>query len=379
MGVAYGEVSDSGDNYVLSEMTAAISFALHRRNNYLKGTTITMRSGNCDQVYCPMAEGCHSRKSSLSCGSFKCTSYYPGAGWHGRASQSLQEKYAGYYEIAKNYLVVSNGKPHSAHYVSSIQLKWKDKSNRGIPFTQIIQEEYQDEGAQLLKCDGADGTEGESPTSTEEEPTSGSKVGNKPTSDYPEVAPDYGAYYGFSYNDQPEGRAITINPDWVKANIVTVNTNCSSGNWNKSFKVHKTASTKFANAYKSICRILTQGVTLSDGTRCTYTTASLLDGGTFVQRKTSSGSYSLHAYGMAQDWNYTLKINYKGQTYQPYKSQGSSSKAEYNRFVSALGKEEACENVNYILWKYAFQPAGFTWGGNWSTSSWDGMHFQVKY
>ena len=35
MGVAYGEVSDSGDNYVLSEMVAAISYALHRRSNYL--------------------------------------------------------------------------------------------------------------------------------------------------------------------------------------------------------------------------------------------------------------------------------------------------------------------------------------------------------
>ena len=379
MGVAYGEVSDSGDNYVLSEMTAAISFSLHRRNNYLKGGTITMRSGNCDQVYCPMSSGCSGRKANLSCGSFKCTSYYPGGGsYHGRASQSLQEKYANYYETAKNYLVVSNGKPHSAHYVSTIQLGWKSKANRGIPFTQIIQEEYQDEGAQLIQCNGGEEATGESPTSTTE-PTTGTKVGNKPSTQYPEVSPDYGKFYGFAYNDAPEGRNITIDPAWKNANIINVKTNCTSGSWNINTRINKAAQTEFVNAYKNICRLITQGVTLSDGTYCKLSTSQLKWGGDFVSRKTSSGNYSLHAYGIAQDWNYSLTIPYNGKNYKPYASQGASTKAEYDRFVKALGKEESCLNVNYILWKYAFQPAGFTWGGNWSASSWDGMHFQVKY
>lgn len=377
MGVAYGEVSDSGDNYVLSEMVAAISYSLHRRNNYLKGSTITMRSGNCDQVYCPMGEGCTSRKANLSCGSFKCTSYYPGGGnYHRAASQSLQEKYANYYETAKNYLVVSNGKPHSAHYVSSIQLGWKEKANRGMPFTQIIQEEYQDEGAQLIKC----GAENE--TSTDDEITEqppGTKVGNVATADYPSVSPDYGKFYGFAYNEEPEGRDITINPEWKKANIGTIKSNCPSVNWSQSFSINKAANTNFSNALKNICNLLTNGVTLSDGKYCKLSVSQLKDGGTFVSRKTSSGNYSLHAYGIAQDWNYSLKITYNGKTYAPYASQGASTKAEYDRFVAALGKEESCENVNYILWKYAYQPAGFTWGGDWGANSWDGMHFQVKY
>ncbi len=380
MGVAYGEVSDSGDNYVLSEMVAAISYSLHRRGNYLKGTTITMRSGNCDQVYCPMSQGCSSRKASLSCGSFNCTSYIPGGGsYHGRASTALQDKYANYYETAKNYLVVSNGAPHSAHYVSSIQLGWKEKSNRGIPFTQIIQEEYQDEGAQLIQCNG--GVSGDESADTPGVDTSatGSTEGSTVTSAYPEVAPSKGRFTGFSYNDAPEGRDITINPAWINANIVTINTNCSAGGWNESYRINKAATSSFSAAYKNMCKLLTTGVTLSDGSHCKYSKSDFINGGTFVQRKTSSGSYSLHAYGLAQDWNYSLRINYKGNTYKPYYTQGASAKAEYNRFVSALGKEEKCENVNYILWKYAFEPAGFNWGGNWSSSYWDGMHFEVKY
>ena len=379
MGVAYGEVSDSGDNYVLSEMVAAISYSLHRRGNYLKGNTITMRSGNCDQVYCPMGSGCSSKPARLSCGSFNCTSYIPGGGtYHRAASSSLQEKYANYYETAKNYLVVSNNAPHSAHYVSSIQLGWKEKANRGIPFTQIIQEEYQDEGAQLIQCNGPsteDGSSSSPSTSTEV----GSSVGSQATSGYPSVAPSMGRFTGFSYNEAPEGRNITINPAWINANIVRINTNCSAGGWNESYSINKAAVSNFTNAYKNMCKLLTTGVRLSDGTLCKYSKSDFINGGTFVQRKTSSGNYSLHAYGIAQDWNYSLRITYRGATYKPYYTQGSDAKAEYNRFVAALGKEEKCENVNYILWKYAFEPAGFNWGGNWSTSYWDGMHFEVKY
>ncbi len=380
MGVAYGEVSDSGDNYVLSEMVAAISYSLHRRGNYLKGTTITMRSGNCDQVYCPMSQGCSSRKANLSCGSFNCTSYTPGGGsYHGVASNSLQEKYSGYYETAKNYLVVSNNAPHSAHYVSSIQLGWKEKSNRGIPFTQIIQEEYQDEGAQLIQCNGGTSDENGTTTSPIDTSATGSTVGSTATAQYPEVAPNKGRFTGFSYNDAPEGRDITMNPAWINANIVKINTNCSAGGWNESYRINKAATNNFSAAYKNMCKLLTTGVTLKDGSQCKYSKSDFINGGTFVQRKTSSGSYSLHAYGIAQDWNYSLKINYKGNTYKPYYTQGSAAKAEYDRFVRALGKEEKCENVNYILWKYAFEPAGFNWGGNWSSSYWDGMHFEVKY
>ena len=379
MGVAYGEVSDSGDNYVMSEMVAAITYSLHRRSNYLKGTTITMRSGNCDQVYCSMTEGCYKKTSSISCGSNNCISIYPGSGsWHGKASTKLQEKYANYYETAKDYLLVSNDKPHAVSYRDVTQNRWKEKSDKGIPFTQIVQEEYSDEGAQLIKCNGQNDTTDES-TDIGGDDTPTSRIGNTTTSYYNQVAPDRGKFYGFSYNDEPEGRNITMNPEWIKANIVSMNSNCPSGGWSKSYKINKYAQSNFKAAYSKICTILTSGVRLSDGSTCKLSATDLGDGGTFVQRKTSSGGFSLHAYGIAQDWNYSSRYYVNGKEYRPYHSQGASTKAEYDRFVQALGKEEDCRNVNYILWKYAFKPSGFNWGGNWGVNSWDGMHFEVNY
>lgn len=153
MGVAYGEVSDSGDNYVKSEMVAAISYALRRRNNYNKGDHITMRSGNCDQVYCSMYDGCYSKKANISCGGFNCTSYLPGGGsYHRAASTALIQKYSDYYDEAADYLVVRDNKPFSAHYVSKTQKRWKEKSDAGMHYSQIISEEYAKEGAAVVRC-----------------------------------------------------------------------------------------------------------------------------------------------------------------------------------------------------------------------------------
>ena len=377
MGVAYGEVSDSGDNYVKSEMVAAISYALKRRNNYDKGSYITMRSGNCDQVYCPMNEGCYSKKANISCGGFSCTSYLPGGGtYHRAASSALISKYSAYYEEAKDYLVVKGNAPYSAHYVSSIQNGWKRKAAAGMHFSQIIAEEYGDEGATVIRC-----SEQAETNSTQSEPTSGTttKTGNTASGEYPSVSPNYGKYYGFAYNEGPEGRAISIDPAWKQANLVGVKSNCSGAGWNKTYTVNTQATGKFAAAYANICKLLTNGVTLSDGSRCVLKVSDLQDGGTFVERKTSSGGYSLHAYGLAQDWNYSKSISVNGKAFKPYGCQGSSCQQEYQAFVRALGKEESCYNVNYIMWKYAYQPAGFNWGGNWSSGSWDGMHFEVQY
>lgn len=383
MGVAYNEVSDSGDNYVLSQMVASITFALHSSNNAHKGTTITMRSGNCAQAWCSMKQGCHAEKSNVSCGSVgNCTSYVPGGGsYHSAASASLQSKYAGYYDTAKNYLIVSGNSVANIHYYSTTQRGWKSKSDAGMSFTQIIQEEYGNDERKLIKCTDYDSTPEEN---VEKEKDTSENViadqkGNKKTSEYPEVATDKGKFYGFSYNIGSDNKTININPEWKSANITTINSNCSSGGWNKSYEINKNAVSNYNKAFKNICNILTNGVKLSNGTTCKYSNSNLLDGETFIAKKTSSGSVSIHAYGIAQDWNHSAKIIVNSKDYTPYSNQGIDGKNEYNKFVNALGKEEDCRNINYILWKYAYEPAGFKWGGNFSSDSWDGMHFEVKY
>ncbi len=372
IGVANAEVSNTNDNYVLSEMVAAISYALKRHNNYTKGNIINMRSGTCDQAYCNMKQGCSVVPAPNVCSA--CSSFLIGGG--SKAYPNLYSKYKALYEKASDYLLVSNGTVHNAHYVSSIQNEWSRKANAGMSFTQIMQETYADEGAELIRCSEVDSTNNDEIT------PSSSRVGNKQTDEYPEVSPDYGAYYGFAYNDAPEGREITINPEWKNANLIDVSTNCNAANWNQTMTVNVKAKSKFETAFKKVCTILTDGVKLKNGKLCKLSANDINFGGSFVERKTSSGSFSLHAYGMAVDFNYKSKYDINSVTYSPYDS--SRNLENYMKFVEALGgDEEDCRNVNYILWKYAFEPSGFDWGGNWgrngNSATYDGMHFQVKY
>ena len=98
-------------------------------------------------------------------------------------------------------------------------------------------------------------------------------------------------------------------------------------------------------------------------------------------RKTINEQISDISYGITQNWNYNKEITVGNKTYKPYGS--DRDLAKYNSFINALGKEEHCKNVNYILYKYAYKPAGFEWGGNWgrngNSGTYNGMQFYVKY
>ena len=375
IGVANGEVSDRSEDYVLSEMLAAMSYALKRHNNYTKGTEISMRSGTCDQVYCPMKEGCYSVANPDIC--THCSSYYPGGG---KKYPQLYAKYQAYYAKAAAYLVVSNGMPHNCHYVSSIQNEWARKASQGMAFTQIIQETYASEGAEVVKCSDAN-AKVEASETPETQP-SDTKVGNKKTDEYPNVSSDLGDFYGFAYKDLSEDNRIEINPEWEEANITTISPSCSNSDFAKmSFKVHVKARDAYQKAFSGICKLLTEGVTLSDGSKCQYTIDDLKDGSTYVPRKTTSGTIDIHSYGIVQDWNYSKKINVNGKEYMPYNTRELS---DYLDFVNAIGgKEENCKNINYILWLKAYKDAGFEWGGNFgrngNSGQYNGKLFQLKY
>ena len=373
IGVANGEVSDRSEDYVLSEMLAAMSYALHRHNNYTKGKLITMRSGTCDQVYCPMKEGCYSVANPDICSG--CASYYPGGG---KKYPGLYSKYQAYYAKAAAYLVVSNGHPHNCHYVSSIQNQWASKAAQGMPFTQIIQETYEKEGAQVVKCSDLN-----KPVETPETDPSLEKVGNKKTDEYPNVAPDLGDFYGFAYKNLAEDKRIEINPEWEKANLTTITPDCKDTEFGKmQFTVHRKAVNAFDKAFKGVCKLLTEGVTLKDGSKCKYTMDDLKDGSTYVARKTTNGAIDIHSYGIAQDWNYSKKIVVDGKEYMPYSV--SRELSDYFDFIEAIGgNEENCKNINYILWLKAYKDAGFEWGGNFgrngNSGQFDGKLFQLKY
>ena len=371
IGVANLEVSNTHDDYVLSEMLAAITYSMSRRGNYTKGTIIQMKSGNCDQAYCNMRKGCHAQTANLNCGSSvgNCTSYITGGSTG--YNPGLYSKYQGLYQQASQYLVINSNtnRVFDMHYLSTDQNIWESKAKSGMAFTQIIQEHYQDEGGQVVKC-----SEQESDKDT-------SSVGNGPASnqEYNKIASSLGDYQGFSYKNL-SGRDIEINPVWTDAHLTKYTLRCGGSSLDgKEFTINKDAYNNYDKALKGLCNIATNGVTLSDGTTCKYNDNDFSRGEAFVPRRISSinDKVSLHAYGLRQDWNYDKEYTVNGKVYKPYSFDAKES--NYRDFVNALGKEESCENVNYILYKYAYEPAGFVWGGNRLRNEYAGMSYEIKY
>ena len=381
IGVTYGEIDYTElDNYALTQMVAEISFALSRRENYKHGSPITLKSGTCDQVYCSPTQGCYSTTSSRG-----FQQLFPGKGtWKPVMSSDHLARYSALYDQAANYLLVSGSAPFEAGYnatesqaASNIYLKnykqsaeyWKKQAQNGYSFTEILSDTFEGK-ASLIECQDSSND------------VFGGNVNNNydynaqqtvdVTDDYPKKSPSLGNFYGFPYNEGSE--SITINPDWVSKNIVEISSNCSSGGWDKKYKVNKAVKANFEQAFQSVCKLLTDGI---DG--CKIDSSDLINGSTFTEKKTGSGMIDIHSYGLAQDWNYSAKYTINGKTYTPYDS--SKSRQNYNLFVNEAldGKENDCQNINYVLWKYAYGPAGFKWFGNNKDSSYDGMHFEIDY
>lgn len=366
VGVANGEVSDTEDDYVKAEMAAAITYALKRNNNYSKGSVITMRSGNCDQVYCHPSEGCTSKTAVVDCGGFKCTSYIPNNGSGSHYYPSITAKYEQYYEEVKDFLIVKGDELYSVGYVNTTQNKWEASAKEGKSFTQIMQETYTD--GEVIQCSAQIS---DSDTEDKEEEIK-NRTGNKATDEYPKVARDIGDYYGFSYKD--DGNSIIVNPEWINANIVELNTSCPSAGWTNVYNVNVQAKEKFQKAFSNICVLLTSGVKLSDGTTCKLDLNQLSGGTTLTNNKLSNGIIPSTAYGIAQVWNSDLTVKVGDRSYNPY---GTNDAEKYEAFIDALGGEEKCDNVNYILWKYAYKDAGFKWGGN-DSSAFNPKLFEVQ-
>ena len=373
IGVAYGEISNTEDDYIKAQMVAAISYSLNRRSNYTKGSVISMKNGTCDQVSCSMTKGCSKYKANLQCTSnSKCDSISPGGGgYHGPASSSLIAKYKALYNEVKDLVVIDKNskKVYSTGYVASVQNQWEAMAKQGMNYTQIIQEYYGPD-VEILQCSTYETESHQIQPTTDE-------VGNGLTIEYNKVVPDKGKFYGYSYKDKAK-QEIEINPAWTKENITTINSNCSAANWNKDYQVNTQAVDNYKKAFQNVCNILTNGVTLSNRQTCKYTINDLQGGDTFAQRKSINGSASDISYGIVQDWNYYKEYVINGKTYTPYSSKRSLE--EYKEFTDALGSEEHCSNINYILYEHAYKDAGFVWDGKTSDpSKFNPMHFYVKY
>jgi len=87
-----------------------------------------------------------------------------------------------------------------------------------------------------------------------------------------------------------------------------------------------------------------------------------------------------HHYGLGIDLSSIWQYTYKGKTYTPYSGQGSSTAKAYKNFICDVcnGKEDCPQNINYQIYVRFFKQKGWCWGGNWSESSFDPMHYEVK-
>ncbi len=382
IGTTYAEIGyTSLDAYAQTQMVAGLSYAFNRRQNYKYGSPITMKSGTCDQVYCSPTQGCSTKSTNSG-----YPSAYPGFQYklYKRALSSEQlARYGALFDEAAKYLLVGNDNiVYAAGYRDSEKLAlsalnnskqsqnyWEKQAKNGYSFTEILSDVFNGK-ATLVECQDSSNDVFGGNVNNNYDYSAQQTVDT--TDEYPKKSPSIGNFYGFPYSEESE--SIKINPDWVSKNIVDVSTNCSSGGWNKTYKVNKAVKNNFEQAFKNVCKLLTEGI---DG--CKLSSSDLVDGSTYTEKKTSSGMIDIHSYGLAQDWNYSAKYTISGKTYTPYDS--SKSRQNYNLFVSEAldGKESDCQNINYVLWKYAYGPAGFKWFGNNKDSSYDGMHFEIDY
>ena len=170
IGTVKGEIDNySNKNYALTQMIANINFALQRRGNQNKlksGSKIKMRNGDCDQVF-SSKKGSYKQTANLVCieeTGQKCVNYYQGSAplneegytnYKGPMSDAEYKEYEKLYEIAKNYLVIKDGRIFETGYVANVSIKWEAEANAGKNYIQILKETY--DGIDIIECSGADG------------------------------------------------------------------------------------------------------------------------------------------------------------------------------------------------------------------------------
>lgn len=161
IGSLYGEIGyNTNDDYVITQGIANLSFLMGRSNNYSKGNDITIRSGNCDQLYCSPEKGCHSQTAGIQCGSSvgNCTSYLPGTGsnggyWAGHTPMTSEQysKYSTLVDTVMDYLIVNDkGTVETVQYNSTASVNWENEAKSGQDFQTILSNHYT--GTTLIQC-----------------------------------------------------------------------------------------------------------------------------------------------------------------------------------------------------------------------------------
>lgn len=186
---------------------------------------------------------------------------------------------------------------------------------------------------------------GDVPVSTPKTPTTGNQVSRAVPTDfskYPLVSKNNGSYGQFHYRNLSGGR-IEVDPQWIKANIVTI----TLPGLNRKVQVHREAADNFIKAFTYI----KNGTALINGRQVSLLSLVKTMDGTWVTRHVNwdpSRGLSNHSWGTAIDIN----------------------AANHFRYVNPATEGS---DPNLILWEKAFKPAGFSWGNSYA----DAMHYEL--
>jgi hypothetical protein len=162
------------------------------------------------------------------------------------------------------------------------------------------------------------------------------------TSKYPLLSKVNGSFGQFRYRNLSGGR-IEVDPQWVAENIVTI----TLPGLNQKVQVHKNAADNFITAFNYI----KNGTAVVNGKEVPLLSLIKTMDGTYVTRHVNwdaSRGLSNHSWGTAIDINANGHFGY-------------------------VDPEKDVNDPNLILWKKAFEPAGFSWGNRYS----DSMHFEL--
>ena len=167
------------------------------------------------------------------------------------------------------------------------------------------------------------------------------------TYNYPLLSKVNGSFGQFRYRDLAGGR-IEVDPQWIANNIVTI----TLPGLNQQVQVNKAAAANFIEAFNYI----KNGTAVINGKQVPLLSLINTMDGTFVTRHVNWGGpttgLSNHSWGTAIDINAS------------------------NHYVGLRIDANSTTDPNAILWREAFQPAGFSWGNRYNVGP-DSMHFEL--
>ncbi len=164
---------------------------------------------------------------------------------------------------------------------------------------------------------------------------------------YPKLSKVNGSFGQFRYRDLAGGR-IEVAPQWIANNIVTI----TLPGLDQRVQVNKAAAANFIKAFTYI----KNGTATINGKQVPLLSLIKTMDGTFVTRHVNWGGpttgLSNHSWGTAIDINAS------------------------NHYVGLRIDANSTTDPNAILWREAFQPAGFSWGNRYTVGP-DSMHFEL--